>query len=214
MARLRITEPPKLAPGSSYGKYKPWLLDNFHRNICSYCLTQHRALEIDHYEPTAFAPQRENDPSNLLLACRFCNRNKSDYHPLHGARHRDRNETHGFLVIDVRAEDYAEFYALDEASGELRAKPGAQQDRAAWNAYLLGLDHDNLARVRGRLLEKLALCEALMEYPDDDETVRETCRVLLRDCSENYLLFEAFDIGMSEHLRGAIREHRDQNRNA
>lgn len=214
MARLRITEPPELAPGSSYPKYKPWLLFNFYRNTCSYCLTQHRALEIDHYEPKAFAPSRENDPTNLLLACRFCNRNKWDYHPLYLTRHRDRNELRGFPVIDVRAEDYAEFYSLDETNGQLFARPGAQQDRAAWNAFLLGLDHDDLARIRSGLLEKLTLCEGLMDYPDDDETVRETFRVLLRECSENFLLFDAFDIEMSNRLRDEIKEYRDRHRSA
>lgn len=212
MARLQITEPPVLTPGSSYQKYKSWLLSNFYRNLCSYCLTQHRALEIDHYEPKAFALQRENDPMNLLLACPQCNGNKSDYHPHHLTRRRDRNEARGFLVIDVRAEDFAEFYSLDETSGQLRANPGVQQDRAAWNAFLLGLDHDDLARIRNGFLEKLALCEGLMDFQDDDETIRETFQVLLRECSEHYPLFEAFNIEMSDSLRKAISQRRDRHR--
>ncbi len=212
MAKLQITEPPTLAPGSSYSKYKSWLLYDFYKNLCSYCLTQHRALEIDHYEPTAFMPHRENDPANLLLACRYCNRNKSDYHPFYLTRRRERNEARGFFVIDVRADDLAELYSLDETSGQLRAKPGAQQDQAAWNAFLLGLDQDDLVQIRSGLLEKLALCEDLIDITDEDEMAKAVFRVLMRDCAEHYLLFEAFDMEVSSRLRAEIRAHIDHHR--
>ena len=67
-------------------------------NLCSYCLIQHESLEVEHYEPKDYAPEKIDDPGNLLLACRRCNGpgGKGDYHPQHKVRRRLPHDRTGF----------------------------------------------------------------------------------------------------------------------
>jgi hypothetical protein len=70
---------------SNYARYRPWLRDEFAFR-CVFCLTRERwvdlrrPLQIDHFEPKALRPERENDYENLLLLCAACNSLKSTSH--------------------------------------------------------------------------------------------------------------------------------------
>jgi hypothetical protein len=67
MAELRLSPPPELGRGAKYQDYRPWLLENFHLDLCSYCLLQYsNSLWIDHYVPQSMDESRIDQPSNLL----------------------------------------------------------------------------------------------------------------------------------------------------
>ena len=210
MARIELSAPPNLSAGSSYRQYKTWLLDNFFKNLCSYCLIQHEALEVEHYEPRAYAPERADDPTNLLLACRRCNgpAGKLDYHPQYLGRRRLPHDQTGYLVLDVRWDNLGTFYELDP-SGDLGVQPGPHSERAAWNIILLKLDVDFLVRHRQRLLEKLDLSERLLTQlsrsPDRASQIESVLTVLVPDLAEHFLLFHALDISVSSALWARLR---------
>src|SRR5262245_59562265 len=155
MARIELRPPPLLSAGTSYQQYKRWLLDNFFQNLCSYCLIQHESLEVDHYEPKEYKPERINDPTTLLLACRRCNgpAGKGDYHPQYAARRRLPHDHTGFNVLDVRRDNLGSLFVL-QASGELNVRPGPYAEWAVWNILLLKLDIDFLVSHRKRLFEE------------------------------------------------------------
>jgi hypothetical protein len=83
----RIRLPAPRTTQESFSLYRPWLLREFWDHACSYCLIRDDGVQIDHYEPRAYAPARIDDPSNLLLGCGRCNgrAGKSDYHPFHSS---------------------------------------------------------------------------------------------------------------------------------
>jgi hypothetical protein len=209
MAILQISTPPK-SDNAHYPDYKDWLLHNYFDHLCSYCLLKHTNLEVDHYEPQGYAPEREHDPTNLLLSCRNCNRSKWDYHPNHAQRRSRRSDKHGFLILDTRVEDLADLFELKE-TGEIFAKAGGNQERAAWNALVFKLDLDVSVKTRQRLLEKLSVCEKLL-VRKRDEDLEECLGMLLKDCSESYLLFKALDIKMTEDLRSLLEERFEHDR--
>jgi 5-methylcytosine-specific restriction endonuclease McrA len=68
---------------NSYGRYRPWLRDEFDFR-CVYCLKRERwgqvtgEFDIDHFEPQAINPAARAAYSNLLYACHRCNLVKSD----------------------------------------------------------------------------------------------------------------------------------------
>jgi len=205
MARIELSTPPPLAAETPYPQYKNWLLDNFFQNLCSYCLIQHESLEVAHYEPQQYAPERANDPTNLLLACRRCNgpAGKWDYHPQYVARQRLLHDQTGFLVLDVRHDNLGELFNLD-ASGVLRVRQGPHAERAAWNILLLKLDIDFLVSHRKRLVEKLGLCERLLlqlgRVADKQMQIESVLAVLIPDLAEHFLLLHALDISVSPGL--------------
>jgi hypothetical protein len=206
MARIALSAPPDLPATTSYRQYKNWLLDNFFKNLCSYCLMQHESLEIDHYEPKEYAPGRIDDPTNLLLACRRCNgpAGKWDYHPQYTARKRLPRDQTGFFVLDVRRDNLGELF-IPDVSGELKVQRGPHAERATWNILLLKLDVDFLVSHRKRLLEKLALCERLVlqlnRTADKQEQIETILSVLVADLAEHLLFFHALDISISSALR-------------
>lgn len=201
MAELRLSTPPDLGPKARYQGYKDWLLDNFHLDLCSYCLQQYRnALSIDHYVPQSFDETRVDQPSNLLLSCPTCSRQKWDYHPDHHARRRWPQDRTGFLV---RADDLACIFEVrDDGSLALCSGLDARDSRrASWNVALLRLDlHDDL---RKRLIEKLRLVEALRAEAGDEpsESVVRVLEILEPDLAERLPMLEAFEIPVSPSLR-------------
>ena len=210
MAWIELSAPPSRPAGGPYQQYKSWLLDNFFNNLCSYCLIQYESLEVDHYEPQEYAPERTNDPTNLLLACRRCNgpAGKWDYHPQYAARRRLPHDNTGFLVLDVRRDNLGALLELD-ASGELKARQGAHAERTVWNILLLKLDIDFLVSYRKRLFEKLNLCERLLlqlgQKVDKQEQIESVLAVLIADLAEHFLLFHALDIPISTALRARLQ---------
>lgn len=205
MARIELSAPPNLPAGSPYRQYKPWLLANFFKNLCSYCLIQHESLEVEHYEPREYAPERVDDPTNLLLACRRCNGpgGKSDYHPQYRGRRRLPHDQTGYLVLDVRRDNLGVLYELN-LSGDLGVRPGPHAERAIWNILLLKLDVDFLVSHRQRLLEKLDLSERLLTQlsrtADKESQIESVLNVLVPDIAEYFLLFHTLDISVSPEL--------------
>lgn len=163
MPRVALGEPPTIAGRPKYHDYKGWLLAHFYDHHCSYCLTRNDAVQVDHYEPQKHAPGRIDDPTNLLLSCPICNGAscKSDYHPDHAERRRLKSDSSGHLVLDVRADDVAEMFALDEKGG-IDARDGDHKDRAQWNIVLLKLDLTPRNEGRREAIDLLQACERLV----------------------------------------------------
>lgn len=176
MARLKLSPPPTFkSKKARYDRYRPWLRANFLQRSCGYCLVALIAGPIDHYEPQEFRADRVNDPTNLILACPSCNGSKLDYHPNHATRRCGKNGR--FLVIDVRNEDYSEFFSL-EADGTLLAKPGEAErfNRAVFCQALLDLNHDDKRSRRRDFVDALG---ALIEFKKSGKPIdRTTARVL------------------------------------
>lgn len=69
---------------SSYGKYKPFLRDNFNKR-CGYCdgldiySGGSRGFQIDHFKPKKLFPLLETVYDNLVYSCAYCNRGKWDH---------------------------------------------------------------------------------------------------------------------------------------
>lgn len=170
----------------------------------------HEALEVDHYEPRGYAPDRVNDPTNLLLSCRRCNgrAGKSDYHPQHIRRRRLPHDQTGYLVLDVRRDSLGDLYELSLA-GNLGIRSGPHEERAVWNIVLLKLDVDFLVSHRKRLLEKLDLSERLLTQlsrkTDKESQIESVLNVLVPEIAEHFLLFHALDISVSPALWARLR---------
>lgn len=170
MARVSLSPPPSLGSTAKYSDYKPWLLENFYYYLCSYCLLHNSDVQVEHYEPTSYAPAREHDPTNLLLACPTCNGNggKGDYHPNHEERRRKPNDQTGYLVADVRSDDFGKLFTIDRATGEIGAAPGPHLKRAAWNIALLKLDLQHRQEIRKSLCEGIEICDQLIAELDSE----------------------------------------------
>lgn len=211
MAKVELTPAPWHPAGTRYEAFKPWLLENFFQDLCSYCLQQYATLSVEHYEPQKYAESRINDPTNLLLGCANCQPKKSDYHPLHTGRRRLPRDTTGFRVLDVRNDDLNEWCEV-LPSGELRARGGSTQARAVWNAATL-LRLDLYDQGRKRLLHKLAVTEKLLEALNTgakqrtphDEAVLD---VLVGELAERLVFFDAFGLAASDALRTLLEERR------
>lgn len=92
---------------------------------CVYCdiieKTEHggEGLQLDHFRPGSKFPHLENDPTNLVLCCPGCNRNKSNHWPCS-----DPNSSHDYQsgFIDPFTEDRHKFFYVKK--GELTPKSG------------------------------------------------------------------------------------------
>lgn len=214
MARLSITAAPHPA-GTSYKQFKSWLLANFHRNLCSYCLLGHEDLEVEHYEPQSYAPLRINDPGNLLLGCATCNGTggKFDYHPNHKARHRLPDDATGHLVIDIRADDFADLFEID-SDGTISGSANGHRARANWNITLLKLNRDGCNKARRELLELLAAAEDAVEALAANSAgpqaaaLRRLIEAVIPDLTDHLLTLETYGINVSDALRGRLSQER------
>ena len=82
---FRVAAPKRSKPShsKSYRAYKPQLRENF-RKRCGYCdgpdayVGGQGGSHIDHFAPKTKFPDLENSYENLVYACPFCNRAKSD----------------------------------------------------------------------------------------------------------------------------------------
>lgn len=171
--RGRIYQAPTFAPPQNawararaqlLGRVRVTLAVRFYLDICSYCLQQYRSsLSIDHYVPRSFATDRIDDPTNLLLSCNTCGRQKSDYHPNHTARRRLPHDRTGFLVLDLRREDSSQMFRVRaEGSLELHPELGEpERERAAWNVALLRLEMRRILDIlEGDLAQRLPMIRA------------------------------------------------------
>lgn len=207
MARLTLPEPPAGAPAQpDVEAVRSWWADALWFDLCAYCLLHSDALELDHHEPRQLAPARVADPANLRIACRACNRAKSDYHPAHARRRRAPGATHD--VHDVLREDFAELFELGE-DGSIAPRRGATRERAAFLIALLNLGLDPPRRKRELLLESLRVCEAALaeissarKLPALDRALGHVIRLLARQA----LLLVAHDVGIAVELRTQLEQ--------
>jgi hypothetical protein len=218
VASVQLTVPSAALTGSGYHLYKPWLLHNFYSQICAYCITRHQALDVDHYEPRAYAPGRADDPTNLVLACRNCNgpAGKSDYHPLHTRRRRLRNDRSGHHVLDVRTDNLGALFDILQ-DGRIVPREGPAKGRAAWNAALLALDCPFFVSTRARLLEKVRICEMLLAArPSLTGRDIDVLSVLAADLADQWLFFAVFEVAVSDdtrqYLEALWRDRRNEGR--
>lgn len=215
MPVLKLTPPPDVPPGTKYPAYKAWLLEHFFDHLCSYCLLRNEAVQVDHYEPQSYKPERRDDAENLLLGCPRCNgrAGKSDYHPLHTKRTRLPDDTTGFSIIDVRVDDFAKLFEVN-AQGGIRARPGPDEKRAAWNIPILKLDCvDQDRKFNMDLLDvcerALRACEARTAAAPDME---KQLAVLVPELARRALFFVVFGIAVSPRLMDLLLGHRQRRR--
>lgn len=211
MARLEFTKAPTGLSGKPYSYYRDWLEVNFYKELCSYCLLNFpSSLHIEHFEPQKYAPRRINDPANLLLGCPWCNSGKQDYHPNHRTRRRLRTDASGHNVIDIREDDFGELFELRH-NGTLLARNGAQKDRAKFNLIrLLRHDTPKYVNYRKKCLEYADACECLIGDPSNAS--QNALNILVEECAERYLFFQAFNVPISDKLKELIQAYLDQNK--
>jgi hypothetical protein len=210
MTRLVFAEHPKTLEGKPYRYFRDWLECNFYKELCSFCLIQHkRSLQIEHYEPQSFKPERINDPLNLLLACPKCNSGKRDYHPENHSRQREPTENRGFSVIDIREEDFASLYFINK-QGEITPKQGIGKERAKFNATLLRLDIPSSNESRKNIMDYVEACEDLVG--EESQSSKNALKTFVRLCAEQYLFIRAFDISISSELRKLIEDYLEANK--
>jgi hypothetical protein len=200
--------PPPILADATYRDYKSWLQEHFHDQLCSYCLVHSRSLQVDHYEPRNFRPERIHDPLNLLLSCPNSGgpAGKWDYHPAYAGRRKWRNDRTGYLVLDVRADDLAKLYDIGP-KGELMARPGEHQDRAHWNVALLQLDL--YANERRHCVEALALAEFAISDAEVTDVLKDYA---VRAVASRASFFEIFGLELSAHLQDLVSRVRDRER--
>lgn len=209
MSLISLTAPPKIK-NSAYPLFRPWLLNNFYDSHCSYCLRQTSTLQVDHYEPRSFAPDRVNDPGNLLLSCLNCGgpAGKHDYHPLHRMRRRRKSESSGFEVIDIRKDNFAEYFKLDPNTGKIDINPRSPDTtKSVKNLALLNLTLVPLTAYRSELLNVLHGLEAITDSllkRKDRALYRELKRTLYKNIAyltKREIFFYVFDIPIRHEIR-------------
>lgn len=211
MARLEFILPPAGLAGKTYSLYRDWLGINFYKELCSYCLLQYEdALQIEHYDPQSYKPDRKNDPSNLLMGCPKCNSGKRDYHPLHIERKRLRKNNSGHSVIDIREEDFGQLFRLKD-DGELLPRDGEHKEQVKFNIIeLLRLDIPSFKKRRKKYFDYISACETLIGAKD--AKAEWALQKILPLCAEIYLFIKAFDIPISKELRELVEVYLEENK--
>src|SRR5262245_11986059 len=205
MPIVQLSAPPDLGAKAKYQDYGPWLLSHFFDHLCSYCLIRDDGVEVDHYEPRQMSPDKVHDPANLLLGCGRCNGAgcKSDYHPLHSKRRRKRDDTSGYLVLDVRVDDFAAMFEIT-ADGGITSRAGHEADRAIWNITLLKLSLDTPTKRRKECLQLLEACEIAIELIAEGGGAAERgngiLASLLPELASRRLFFHVYGIPVSAPL--------------
>ena len=98
---------------SPYGEYKDILREDF-AEICGYCgksedVTKN-AFEIDHFIPTKYAPEKEEDYYNLVYSCYECNRKKSSKWP---SKDKNIQFVDGAGFVDPASDNYDDHLERD-----------------------------------------------------------------------------------------------------
>ncbi|MCW1925809.1 HNH endonuclease [Luteolibacter arcticus] len=134
----------------SYRKYKDEISEDCAFR-CVYCdchcnsFGGHAAMELDHFRPKSerYFPELEDDPANLLLACRSCNGKKRDDWPmdkLGGLTHFE-----GVGYIDPFESERTLYFHVENC-GSFSAK----EDPAAYMIEQLALNRPFAVAVRAR----------------------------------------------------------------
>ena len=100
----------KLSP---YGEYLDILKEDF-GEICGYCgkseCVTKNAFEIDHFIPKKYAPELEENYSNLVYSCYECNRKKSSKWP---SKNKNVQFVDGAGFVDPASKEYDEHLERD-----------------------------------------------------------------------------------------------------
>ncbi|RZJ30544.1 MAG: hypothetical protein EOO18_11360 [Chryseobacterium sp.] len=200
MGKLKLSRPPQLEPKSPQD-FKDWLEENFYFHTCAYCGVGQDSLVVEHYEPKKYSQKNYLNPYNLLQACNVCNRignGKSDYHPLHSARIRMKDENSGFSVIHPEKNDYAQLFNLDRITGKI--SPGSHSNLkliANKNIVLMRLDREFLNKARFTLINLLEMTELLHSHINIGKKQKEKRRAYdkaVLQISRSMVFFHLFDI--------------------
>lgn len=165
---------------SPYGEYLEILRKDF-GNICGYCgkseLVTKNTFEIDHFIPKKYAPELEEDYSNLVYSCYECNRKKASKWP---SKNRHIQFVNGVGFIDPASKEYDEHIERDgegniigkTAAGQYMVQVGFEFDkrpmREIYKAMLL-LEKKQLLREK---MKKVSADE-LQAYIEADELLEQ-----------------------------------------
>lgn len=121
-----ITRRQNVDKRSPYSKYWDILKQDF-GGICGYCgksecVTKNR-FEIDHFIPKKYAPELEDEYSNLVYSCYECNRKKSSKWP---SKNKQEQFADGAGFIDPASEDYDEHLERDIYGNIVGKTPAGQ----------------------------------------------------------------------------------------
>lgn len=109
-----------------YGKYSDILREDF-AGICGYCgkneYVTKNTFEIDHFIPRKYAPELEEDYSNLVYSCYECNRKKASKWP---SKDKNIQFLDGIGFVDPVSEEYDKHMERD-AQGNIIGKTAAGQ---------------------------------------------------------------------------------------
>ncbi len=121
-----ITRRPNVDKRSPYGEYLDILKKDF-GDICGYCgkseYVTKNTFEIDHFIPKKYAPELEEDYSNLVYSCYECNRKKSSKWP---SKNKQIQFVDGAGFIDPASKEYDEHLERD-IHGNIIGKTAAGQ---------------------------------------------------------------------------------------
>ena len=178
--------------------------------------------QIDHIEPQSSAPDRVDDPSNLLPSCSTCNGpgGKWDYHPNNAKRRRFPKVAES--IVNAGSHDYAILFQLD-AIGSIRA-------RHETHGLMQGSDVSKPSRLSGFAIELFHLNRAALQQQrrdlkrvltagqiafekaqQGDTTCRTLFEQLLPTLVRNLSYYQAFDFDFSTELRETLERQKLEN---
>lgn len=175
-----ITRTPNVKKRSPYGEYLDILKEDF-GDICGYCgkseYVTKNTFEIDHFIPKKYAPELEEDYSNLVYSCYECNRKKSSKWP---SKNKQIQFVDGAGFIDPASKEYDEHIERDihgniigkTVAGQYMVQVGFEFDkrpmREIYKAMLL-------IEKKQQLREKMqsVSVEELQEYIEADKLLEQ-----------------------------------------
>jgi hypothetical protein len=168
MGRFPRTFPPPSISGNNYQRFRPAVRSDFER-CCAYCylheehLGGQRHFELDHFCPRRFCPERTEDFYNLYWSCHACNG------PMGKHSHWPSDEVRalGYDFVNL-CEDFFEDHFEIRADGSL--KPLTK--KAEYTIRHIGLNHEDLNRLRARLLQEERRMDTgyFVPVPDSSDT--------------------------------------------
>ncbi|MBE2213968.1 MAG: HNH endonuclease [Opitutaceae bacterium] len=135
-------------------------------------------MELDHFRPKSIFTTRTNDPTNLVLACRSCNRLKKNDWP---AGNTTDSHIDGEGYVDPFVDKRQEYFRVDEHGAVIPLKAPAR-----YVERRLALNRPLLKRLRYRTILVLESRERINEICAriEDALADPTCpqKELLQDC--------------------------------
>lgn len=175
-----ITRRPDVDKRSPYGEYLDILKKDF-GDICGYCgkseYVTKNTFEIDHFIPKKYAPELEEDYSNLVYSCYECNRKKSSKWP---SKNKQIQFVDGAGFVDPASKEYDEHLERDihgniigkTVSGQYMVQIGFEFDkrpmREIYKAMLLIEKKQQLRKK----MQSVSIDE-LQEYIDADKLLEQ-----------------------------------------